>query len=68
MRINKKQEVALWVLGLCWSLGLLWIGSRQNFPDPTLPPGFGEFKNPTMIAIALLILTILIVFSLRTRG
>lgn len=32
-RINKKQEVALWILGLAWSFGLFWIGSKTVFPE-----------------------------------
>lgn len=55
MKINKKQEVAMWILGVLWSAGLvLWAAV--------------EFRPPEFTGIiGLLIPTLLIIFSLRDR-
>ena len=55
MRINKRQEVALWILGLLWSAGLLLLALDYSRPTWLLGAGF-------------LIPTLLILFSLRTRA
>jgi hypothetical protein len=57
-QINKKQEVALWIIGL------LWTGELLNYATASTP---GD-PHPTMtIFLALLIPSVLIIFSLRTR-
>ena len=73
MRINKKQEVALWILGLLWAGGLFFIALDWGTPSDTTfwadvaPIIIAQWISRIIIAVALLIPTLLIIFSLRDR-
>ncbi len=57
MKINLRQEIAMWVLGLLWT-GLAFMVSAER-PEP----GLGEI----LAVLVLLIPAGLIIFSLRDR-
>ncbi len=64
MKINRRQEIAMWVLGLF----LVWMLLPRFYPDDGIPEVIARVtRNPVSLLVEIVIVVFLIVFSLRDR-